>query len=163
MGIPRVARRRAKIAQRAGRRNGAAPVTIAARRCAKTKASSSPAARHQLSRFVTRWLLTWAAAGVSAAEMLAKWTPLRFSEGVSALPEEPRRGGRRSASLGRRNARRGAQHPAPVAGANWTIPIAVAGGAQVLRERYPMVNALLVEIAGQPRRGVAVARSQRSL
>lgn len=160
MGIPR----RAKIAQRVSRRNGAASVTaIAARRRAKTKASSSPVARHQLSRFVTRWLLTWAAAGVSAAEMLAKWTPLRFAESVSALPEEPRRGGRRSASLSRRNARRGAQHPAPVARANWRIPIAVAGGAEALRERYPMVNALLVEIAGQPRRRVAVARSQRSL
>jgi len=164
MGIPRVARRRAKISQRAGRRPGAAPVTaIAARR--GTKADFSPArpVRHPLNGFVTRWLRSWAAAGASAAEFLATWTPLRLPEAAHTLPAEPRRGGRRSSNLSRRSARRRAQHPAPPASANWTIPLAAAGGAEALRKRYPLVNALLNEIATQPRRRTAVARTQRSL
>jgi hypothetical protein len=47
--------------------------------------------------------------------------------------------------------------------ANWTIPIAAAGGPEALRTRYPLVNAMLLELAAEPRRRIAPPRNQRSL
>jgi hypothetical protein len=57
---------------------------------------------------------------------------------------------------------RTAQHPAPLVGASaWSVPIETAGGVEALRERYPLVTALLIEIAALSRRGSVAPPTQQ--
>jgi hypothetical protein len=148
---------RAEKNARSPRRAGIASVPGAA----AWIASGSPPARPRLNSFVTRCVRTWIAAGASATDFLVTWTPLRFPEpffGGSALPDPSRR--RPSAT--RRSARRAAHYPAPSsATATLLGPAAAAGGADELRARYPLVSALLVELATPRRRRTVTDRSVR--
>jgi hypothetical protein len=112
-----------------------------------------------VSSFVSRCVRSWIAAGASATDFLVTWTPLRLPEplfGGSAHPDPSRR----LPSSARLGARRAAQHPAQVcATAAMLGPAAAAGGADELRARYPLVSALLVELAAPRRRRTTVDRS----
>jgi hypothetical protein len=55
-----------------------------------------------------------------------------------------------------------AQHPAPLVGTSaWAGPIEAAGGVETLRERYPLVTALLIELAALSRRGTVAPPTQQ--
>ena len=110
-----------------------------------------------LNSFVSRCVRSWIAAGASATDFLAAWTPVRFSDawiGGAAAPDHSRR----AASSTRRVARRPALRAIPVAPAATNLT-AVAGGAAALRARYPLVSALLAELA-VPGRKRSSPRSQ---
>jgi hypothetical protein len=156
MSMLRAARVRAEKNARGPRR--IATVSIAGP--AARGASGCAPARPPLSSFVARCVRSWIAARESAQVFLATWTPVQLPEpsvGGSAQPDRARR----KPSSARRGARRAAQYPAqPSAKGAALGPAAAAGGAEALRARYPLVSALLVELAA-PRRRVATGRSQQ--
>jgi hypothetical protein len=109
--------------------------------------------------FVSRCVRSWIARRRLGNRFLVTWTPLRLPEpffGGAAHPDPSRR----RPSSARRSARRAAQHPAqPRATAAMLGPVAAAGGADALRARYPLVSALLVELAAPRRRRTTIDRS----
>ena len=116
-------------------------------------ASSLSAGRSEWSSFITRCVHSWVAARTSATDFLAAWTPLRLPEPPQSVPARPGRA-RREPSSGRSHSRRRARHPSAAVAS--PVPAAVAGGADALRKRYPLVSALLIELAVQAKRGTAV-------
>jgi hypothetical protein len=114
--------------------------------------------------FVARCLRSWEAARASATEFLATWTPLGMPE-PPCVPARPEPARRSSAATSRRRARRSARRPVtlPDGAVAWEIPVAVAGSAEALRARYPLVSALLVEMAAQRRASVMHARTRQSV
>lgn len=165
MGMPRVARRgRVKVNYRAGRRAGGASVSaIAVRRAVKRTRPPSPAIRPEWSSFVSRCLRSWEAARASASDFLAAWTPLGLPELKPAVPARSDRSRRPPSSQSRgRRSRRVAQHPVDlIAASAWHVPVSAAGGAEALRARYPLVNALLVELASLPHQHRPAPRAQQ--
>jgi hypothetical protein len=155
MSMLRAARVRAEKNARSRRRAATASVDGAAARTA----SASLTARPRLNSFVSRCLRTWIAAGASATDFLVTWTPLRLPEpffGGSAQPDPPRR----QPSSTRHDARRTAQYPAQSSATTAMLgPVVAAGGADELRARYPLVSALLVELATPRRRRTLTDRS----
>lgn len=130
------------------------------RRAAQAAASERALARPHMNSFVSRCVRSWITAGASATDFLVTWTPLRISEPWDRTSGAPDRA-RRAASSARRVAERPAQHPpSPFAAVPASAPIAIAGGAAALRARYPLVSALLAELAA-PGRDVSPRRSQR--
>jgi hypothetical protein len=117
-------------------------------------ASSLPAGRAEWSSFVTRCVRSWVAARTSATDFLAAWTPLRLPDPPQSVPARPGPTRREPSSV-RSHSRRQARYPSAVVAS--PVPAAAAGGADALRERYPLVSALLIEMAAQARRGTAVA------
>jgi hypothetical protein len=120
-------------------------------------ARSAAVARPPLNSFVSRCVRSWIAAGASASDFLAAWTPVRLSDswtGGAAAPDHSRR----AASSTRRVARRAALRALPVAPVASSLT-AAAGGAAALRARYPLVSALLAELAA-PARKRSSRRSQ---
>lgn len=158
----RVDRGRAKVRQRAGRRpSPVARASLVARRDARAAQYPAPGVRPQLSSFVARCLRSWAAARASATEFLATWTPLTLPE-PGAVRTRAHRARRSAARSSARSGRRAALHPVAFASAPlWEIPLSVAGSAEALRARYPLVSALLVEMAAQRRRGGTAPRRQQ--
>lgn len=161
MGRGHAARVQAKTSKRSRLRTGASSVGRAAKRRAARHSSPAPAVRSEWTSFVTRCLRSWLAAQQSATDFLANWTPL----GLPAFgPSRPaRHRGRRKAShvAGRRSRRAGHQMAVATAPAIWLAPVAAAGSAAALRARYPLVNALLLELAASPRGDLRAGRSQR--
>ena len=102
----------------------------------------------ECSSFITRCVRIWFTAGGSAGAFLARWTPLGA---YAPNPPRPERA-RRSPIVEHRTERRPAYRRVDAAGAD---------RPEVLRRRYPMVNALLIELSAMQRRGVAVLRTQR--
>jgi len=159
MGMPGVVGRRSRGGQRT-RPPFRSP--LAARRSAKER-SRSPASRQEWTSFVARCLRSWEQARASATEFLAVWTPLYLPEPLPALTAPPDRARRKASRVGRAGASaRTAQHPAPLVGtSSWTVPIEAAGGVETLRERYPLVTALLIELAALSRRGTVAPPTQQ--
>jgi hypothetical protein len=118
--------------------------------------------RDEWSSFVVRCLRSWAQAGASASQFLATWRPLHLPEPLPYPPGRPDPARRKPSSLSRHSAWRTARHPGPSAGAAaWSVPVTAAGSAEVPRARYPLVSALLVELAALPGGGRITARTQR--
>jgi hypothetical protein len=163
MGMPRVARRRANVSPWAGQRvRTASGSSRTARRAAKSAARPLHLVPHPWGSFVVRCLRSWAQAGASASEFLATWTPLRLPEPLPYLPGRPDPARRKPTGLSRRAGWRPTRHPGPSAGAAaWSVPVAAAGSAEALRARYPLVSALLVELAQLPGGGRIAARTQQ--
>lgn len=141
----------------ARRRSLGALATGPVRRAARHR---RPAVRPEWSSFITRCVVTWLAAGASATAFLARWTPL----GLPAYGPTHRRHerGRRQPLVARRSARRPARYPAALPLSSRTLgPLAAAGSPEALRRRYPLVNALLIELSAMQRRGIAVRYPRR--
>jgi len=122
-------------------------------------------AKPEWTSFVARCLSSWVTARASASEFLATWTPLRMPD---PQPRRSPRGdqARRLPSSTRRGGRRATHHHHPAAavvGGVWRVPIAIAGGADALRTRYPLVSALLVELAARPSSHTASRRTRQRL
>ena len=155
MGMPRVARRsRVKISPRAGRRAGAA--SVSASRAPRRQAQPgrpSRAVRPEWSSFVV-------ALPAFLGSRPAPRPPSSSPPGRrSALPEptpcparrRPRRRRKPSSLAPRRGQRAGAASARSARRQSAVVvPVAVAGGAEALRARYPLVSALLVELARRP-------------
>ena len=161
MGRGHAARVQAKTSKRSRLRAGASSVGRAAKRRAARHSLPTPAVRSEWASFVTRCLRSWYAAQQSATDFLANWTPLGLPR--FALSRTTRHRGRRRASrLAGRRARRTAHYPAAAtARAIWFESVAAAGSAAALRARYPLVNALLLELAAHPSRDASADHSQR--
>jgi hypothetical protein len=124
---------------------------------ARSAAVASPT-RPPLNSFVSRCVRSWIAARASATDFLAAWTPARLSDswiGGAAVRDHSRR----PSSSTRRGARRPALHAIPVTPVASRLT-ALAGGAAALRARYPLVSALLAELAAPGRRKRSSPRSQ---
>ena len=153
MGTRRVAHGQVKVGQRAGRRAGpGARAALVTRRAARPLRAPAPSTRPQLYSFIARCLRSWEAARASATEFLATWTPLGLPDPPwgGSRPALARRG---AAGTSRRRPRRSRRHAPGLFSVlhAWQIPLAVAGNADVLCARYPLVSALLVEMAAQRR------------
>jgi hypothetical protein len=151
--MPRVALRSGvKVSQRAGRRAGGAFLSaIAVRRAAPPPRQASVTVPLEWSSFVSRCLRSWEAARASASDFLAAWTPQGLAEPKPATQARPDRARHRPSSRSRRRSRRAAQHPVgPIVASVWHGPVSAAGGAEALRARYPLVSALLVQLATSP-------------
>lgn len=158
MSIPRVTHRaRVKVRQRAGRRAGnVSPGAIATRRGARRSRSPLEPLQPEWNSFISRCLRSWESARASASMFLAVWTPLVLPE-VKPPESSRRHRARRRPSATAHRARRTARHPVDLtAHATWSLPVAAAGSAEALRRRYPLVSALLVELAADraPRRPI---------
>lgn len=160
MGMPRVARRRAKTAPWAGQRVRTASGSAQTVRGAAKPARPAPVVGDEWSSFVVRCLRTWAQAGASASQFLATWRPLHLPEPLPYPSGRPDPARRKPSRLGRRSAWRTARHPRPSAGAAAVlVPVTAVDTAEVLRARYPLVSALLVELAALPGGG-RIARAK---
>jgi len=161
MGRGHAARVQAKTSKRSRLRPGVSSVGRAAKRRAARHSSPAPAVRSEWTSFVTRCLRSWFAAQQSATDFLANWTPLGLPAFGRSLPA--RHPGRRGGShIAARRSRRAAHQPAvATAPAIWLAPVAAAGSAAALRARYPLVNALLLELAASSSGALRTGRSQR--
>jgi hypothetical protein len=110
--------------------------------------------RSEWNSFIRRCVRSWVAAQASASDFLAAWTPIHLSEPPQKVPSRPGRA-RRTGSTLRSPSRRRAHYP--IGSAATTVPDRVAGGADALRQRYPLVSALLVELAAQAQSGSRLA------
>ncbi len=149
-----------------GQRTGAPPV-----RCPPsphgdrpTERPRSPAARGtEWSSFVARCLRSWEQARASATEFLATWTPLHLPEPIPALVARPDGARRKASRVDRAGAStRTAAAPRSAGGHERLDSTDRSRGAvDPLRERYPLVTAMLIELAALSRRGT-VAPSRRN-
>lgn len=150
----RAARVRAEKNTRGPRRT--ATVSIAGP--AARGASGCVPARPPLNSFVARCVRSWIAAGASAKDFLAAWTPSPLPEPFVGGSVQPDRA-RRKPSSTRRGARRAAQNPTQPPAT--VAAFGPAASAEALRARYPLVSALLVELAAPRRRSRVTDRSQQ--
>jgi hypothetical protein len=144
-----------------GRRTPAAGAPLLARRAAASRLYPVPGVRPQLSSFVARCLRSWAAARTSATDFFASWAPLALpaARALYSRTDTQRRSLARPTR--RRNPASPSDPPVSASASIWEVPIALAGSPEVLQARYPLVSALLVEMAAIRRPPRTVLRRQR--
>ena len=154
MGIPRRGSMRVKIKPvplqptPAQWSNGVAPHRGAAR-------SKAPGPRTEWTSFVLHCVRSWLAAGASTSGFLSSWHPVGL---VAARPSRPERARRRASIALHRGARRPPHRPDAAAA---LLALPTPWDAAALRSRYPLVSALLAELAATHNVAAPDLRSQR--
>ena len=115
-----------------------------------------PPVRTEWASFVVHCVRTWIASAAAGATFLSVWKPRDLPALHPARPERARRRGSATSHL---TTRRPPYYPVGSTAALLALP--GSWGEAALRSQYPLVNALLVELAAARSADVADVRTQR--